>query len=169
MSQTDPECTALHVPEHLHRLQRPDDQTFSGAERLYRRYKLGDRKLKAAISFTEMSVNWSRYSPNPGEVLLNTRDGGRYEGYGVVSFPVEALWNLNDPSHPAYGAKAFHDPEKCNYSHALVISTESSIPLPQGKDLPKLVRKSFRKKMVNQVTIEIPVEQAGGYLDWDEG
>lgn len=169
MPPNDPQCNALGVPAHLHTCGRVIDPDFDQEERLYRRHKLDDRQIKTVITFKEMSVNREKYSASAVDVLLNTRDGGRHEGYGVVSFPVRAIRELRDTitvkgNEVTYDAVVVHEPEPCNFSHTVVIGRNGGTE-QRTVELPKTIRKNLRKQLFNSVVTEVPAESAGKTLN----
>ncbi len=174
MPPVDPQCAALGIPEHLHSCGRPEDQHFRNTEKLYRRNRLNDRKIKTAITFRQMSVNREKYCPSPGDALINSQEGGPTQdtGFGVVSFTagdVRAL-AFTDESAGAVrtcAAVVLHDiaREPCNFSHSLVHGAMNGIELAPEADLPKTARKELRHQIYKSVVTEIPAERAGDFLE----
>ena len=171
----DPQCTALGIPDHLHTCKQAEDQEFEPTERLYRRHKLDDNKIKTAITFNRMSVNRAKYCPNVGDILINSKDGTRYEGFGVVAFTVKSVQSLqfspeaaSGKSDTVYDAVVRHDiaKEPCNFSHTRVNGRQNGSEISEGSDLGnKTVRKELRHQIFQSVIKVIPVEQAGQNLE----
>ena len=173
MWPSDDFCAVLGIPDHLHTSEQTPNQEFEVEERLYRRHKLNDRKVKTIISFQEMSVNRSSCCQSPADALINTRAGGKYSGYGVVSFSVYAVRGLLEskelPNQASieYSAVVIHEPERCNYSHTIVSGRINGIDIPKDGDLPKISKKLLRKQLWKSITTEIPIDLQGGQLEED--
>lgn len=141
--------------------------------RLYRRHRLIDRKIKTVITFKQMSVNRQKYCQSPHDVLINSKEGGHHQGFGVVSFSVADVQSLKwtDQSENAAQSSALvrHDiqAEPCNYSHSLVCGCVDGKELLPGEELPKTVRKELRRQLFRAVVTELPPERLGETLDAD--
>jgi hypothetical protein len=170
MPASDPECAAKGIPEHLHRVGREPDPVFESDELLYRRFPLNKPDLTAAISFKRMSVNRGKYCNSPDDVLWNSTDGGRLEGFGVLEFEVGALGlTVRHPHDPvSFALRPDHTPEPCNYPHTEVVAfavsaadgTETAI-----QDIkPPSVKLRFREHLQNLARIALPTEKAGEAL-----
>jgi len=175
MWPSDDFCGLLGVPDYLHTSKQAPNQNFEAEERLYRRHKLNDRKIKTIINFRQMSVNRSSCCRSPADALINTHQGGEYSGFGVVSFSVGAVHGLRheelqEPANTECAATVFHEPERCNYSHTIVHGRMNKVNLSKSEDLPKIFRKLFRKQLWESIITEIPVErkdeplEAGSWL-----
>jgi hypothetical protein len=158
---SDSDCDAKGIPAHLHREERPADPVFDAAEPLYRRFRLGTPDLTAAISFARMSVNRGKYCESPDDVLWNDEEGGRYEGFGVLSLPVKALQRREKLPHEDshFTLKPEHDPTRCNYPHTEVVATKVSSAgdeeeLPEIR--PKSVKLALRKALRDAISVAFP-------------
>ncbi len=126
------------------------------------------------INFKQMSVNREEFCHEVTDILNNSKTGDRYEGYGVVSFPVEAVLSLRHETPgvgqaPAVVATATvrHDvaDEPCNYSHSVVHGSVDGRELALGQDLSHTARMRLRFQIWRFVTTEIPADMAGENLD----
>lgn len=76
-------------PERMFRRDRPADENFDRAEKLYYRcqdqHVYGQRLLPQAIRFPNFSVNRSKYS-EPEDVLIPS-----YQDWGISTFSVGDL------------------------------------------------------------------------------
>lgn len=164
MPQSDDACSVLGIPDYLHTLAQTSNQEFNATELLYRRHQLNDRKIKTIINFREMSVNRSSCCRSPSDVLTNTQTGDEYLGFGVVSFSVGAIRGLfhnvmaSGQQIISYGASVIHEPERCNYSHTIVVGSINQSNIPKNEDLPKITRKILRQQLWGSISTEIPIE-----------
>jgi hypothetical protein len=125
----DPECEKLCIPERLHRVGRPVVREFEDTELLFRRYdpdQITDLGLAdAAITFRNdgMSVNRSKFSDFPEDVLYKTTESGRHDGHKYLTFRLVRLTEFSW-EHPVskqkYSVEIEHDPKRCMYPHTLV-------------------------------------------------
>ncbi|MCC5841553.1 MAG: hypothetical protein JJT96_15670 [Opitutales bacterium] len=143
---------------------------FSPEEVLYRRYRLVEPDLTAAISFNRMSVNRSNFCTGADDVLWNGEVGGRFEDFGVIEIDMEGLLETVDhPSLPvSFRLKAQHEPTQCNYPHSEVIAVEVNQPDGPERELsgikPTSVKLKFRENLQRFIKVAIPVEQKGQRL-----
>jgi hypothetical protein len=154
-------------------LGRGVDQDFPDDELLFRRFRFSNADLTSAIKFNEMSVNREKHGRGPDDVLWNDEEGGRYEGYGVVQFPVSAL--NNEWRHPderkvpiTYRLTPLHKPRQCNYPHSEVTAYESNRETQTtqlAKDIkPTSVKMRIREHLQSHVRIVLPPEDSGKRL-----
>lgn len=170
MRSCDEECSIKGIPDHLHQLGRVVDPDFSDGELLFRRFRFSDVDLTSTIKFNDMSVNRENHGHGPDDALWNDVAGGRYEGYGVLQFPVAALsgtWGHPDgQKFPIdYSLKPSHVPRQCNYPHSEVTAVEfdrkdgtSRFP----KDIkPTSVKMRIREHLQPHVRVVLPLERSG--------
>jgi|GEM_PF-3567742 len=136
---------------------------------LFRRFNLrNEATVTACINFNRMSVNREQFS-TADDTLINTEEGGRYCGYGVVALSVESLraptddgcWRLKDVPG-VYELRPCHKPARCNYSHGEVIVFRDGEA--QTKIKPVTVKLAIRRHLEARIKIRLPAEQVGGHL-----
>lgn len=181
----DPVCSALRIPEHLHREERELVPDFAPSEVLFRRFKMkpSEQTIFECISLYqevrnpdgtkrklfEMSTN--RRGRN-GELstaedaLINTDTGERRDGYGVLPlradyFPGEVL----EYEDRRFVVEVRHAPERCNYAHSNVVSLEID---KEGRrtpaKLPGPLMLALRERIEADARIELPAERRGQRL-----
>ena len=170
MDHCDEVCSSKGIPEHLHQLGREVDPDFPDEELLFRRFRFSNADLTSAIKFNEMSVNRAKYGLSPDDVLWNDDAGGKYDGYGVVQFPVAALngeWRHPDERKVpiTYRLTPLHKPRQCNYPHSEVTAIEfnrESQTAQSAKDIkPTSVKMKIREHLQAHVKIVLPPEDLG--------
>lgn len=164
------ECTAIGIPDKLHKDEREDDPVFNVDEVLFRRFKvqgepaewLTNSALSAAVfEIKNDSFNRSKYS-DAEDVLYNDRpedNGAHYVDWGILSLPVSCI-NLEIPiDHKEKGVvtrriftiQVRHTSKPCNYAHCEIFVFEDGVQIDSNK--PKSVKLSIRNHLVGISTI----------------
>jgi hypothetical protein len=115
-------CTISDIPEQLHRNGRPVVPDFERDEFIYRRF-INSNEAEI-FKLQDTSVNRSKFSQSPSDVLFNIKDGRRYFNQGIVQLKVSDVERI-ECSHPTlpnqrFTLKLIHDPEECMYPHSII-------------------------------------------------
>ncbi len=144
----------------MYRQGRPEDPVFAPDEWLYmraaREHIDTGRLLPAAISFTEQSVNRSKYS-EPEWVLIP-----RYHHCGIGAFLVRDIpANLASPASVSYAFRPVHVPLEDNYAHSEVRTFRGGVYEPHsGKKVNQTVKAAFRAQLADRAIILKPAASA---------
>lgn len=103
------------------------------------------RLLAARISYSNTSVNWSKYSC-PCDVIFDHPDNGIVQ-YLVQDLPSELPKDPPAGSTPKlHSFLPVHRPEPQNYAHTEICTYKEGVRVPKP-NLPETVKKEFRTIM----------------------
>jgi len=163
----DPDCADKGIPEHLHRCDRGASEIPDGTL-AYRRFRAsvtvdkdGNEDLFLGISFSsnQSSINRADLCEAPSDVLFNSMQGGQYEGYGVLSFPIDILKATAsaplevENNSDRYVVSVEHSPDQCNYAHCNLVVRKNGEPVPKIK--PTTVKSQLRNLMADSLSIQL--------------
>ncbi len=161
MAASDPRCDSLGIPRHLHRMQREAVISFWSDELLFRRYPAG-KDLAESISFhrKNSSTNRSAFCKSADDALWKCEEGGRYEGFGVLSLPAAAFenksWQTDEKQPAVYTLHVFHCPTLCNYPHSDFRIFKDGIETDKIK--PGSVKLKIRQYLVDSGLIKSEID-----------
>lgn len=168
-------CANFSIPEHLHKNDRDLDIFFGNEETIYRRFPIIDSNKKTTIlpdgklspsvfSTKRMSVNRSRYSNHPTDVLYNHNDENHYYNSGIAELSVISIAEFKSfhPNYPDSEKYCFrlilkHDPLECIYPHSEIFIFHDG-NLLNDLEKPATVRsaiKAYYQK--NAIIIKLPI------------
>lgn len=138
-------CTSpRNRPSRMLRDGRTEDQEFSPAERMYRRYTKDDFEgeyFRPARFRFPPSLNRQRYS-EPEDVVFS--EHGEFDGCGVLECTVQDLsLQLMGDHEVQYSFIPMHVPEHDNYSHSEIWATFGDPP-SRTSEPNKIARKKYR-------------------------
>ena len=151
----DAECSAKGIPEHLHRNDRPANQSFPDNEKLWMRFSpehpLMDGKPPPGIFRpTGQSVNRELMGESePLDVLYSIHGPPHPSTHGILEFNVSAVTSLRKP-HPEQAERIFtfrviHMPERCMYPHCEIQAYLDGQPLEEVR--PNKIKTWLREAM----------------------
>ncbi len=160
----------INIPSYFLADGRGPDLIFEQDELLFFRFNKkhypskGERLPSLAIRFPDCSVNREKYS-QPSDVLIPFP---AWIHYGIAQFPVKTIppyLLTNDearriefaPKHdPIDENHEIFDPEiGDNYAHCELRAFENENHLKKENDIPRLLRKTFRIKIMEGTEIRI--------------
>ena len=179
MSNSDPVCAVLGIPDHLHQCGRKPDHVFAEEEQLFVRCKPTETQIKNVISFRRQSCNRARYCEGgPSDVLYDSERGGNHQEYtAVVAITVAAVQEVlaeiteqirkhQPQTKRNYSLQPQHRPEQCNYAHAEIVAYCNGVEDPENIK-PSSMKKRLREQLVERYRFVLPSRRNGERLESD--
>jgi hypothetical protein len=154
------DCDELGIPPHLHRNRRRKKPHFDNAELLYRRFETLDKGGKPDITKIKpirgLSTNRESLCQSPEDVLYEGLTGLYFPKWGVFSFRVGLIRSfqlIHPETNDTFTFNVAHEPIQCMFPHSEITVIKNGNILPYDDDLPKPLRRRFRRFLRNECDI----------------
>lgn len=146
-------------PSRMYRQAREIDNNFKNWHQLYRRCQTEDllenRLNPTRIRYTDVSVNWSKYS-KPLDTIFDYPDQGIFSLF-VYHLPKELpKYPQSNSVSKLHSFVPEHCPEEKNYSHSQISTYKDKKKVKPKYKMPHLVKKEFKTLIYERSFLILP-------------
>lgn len=155
-------CESKIIPKALHQEHKTVEHKFEIQETFYRRFPPIDNNQKKTLeqgilsasvfSTNAMSMNRSKYSSEPEDVLFDTSKDCKHEDWGIISLTCSAISLFIEVANDnTYCLQPIHKPEPCMYPHMKVFVKMNDMIVENFQKPPlmkTLIKQYFRSNAV---------------------